>query len=55
MASNDSDLDDSQSKEFKRTIINMFKDSKKDTSKHTKECKEDMNGLLDELQENTNS
>lgn len=55
MASNDSDLDDSQSKEFKGTIINMFKDSKKDTSKHTKECKEDMNGLLDELQENTNS
>lgn len=55
MASNESDLDDSLSKEVKRTIINMFKDSKKNTSKHMKECKENRNGLLDEFQENINS
>ena len=55
MASNDRDKDDILDKEFKRMIINMFKDSKKDINKHMKEFKGDMNNLLNEFQENTNS
>lgn len=55
MASNDSNFDDILSKEFERTIINMFKDSKKDTNKHVKEFTAEINNLLDEFQENTNS
>lgn len=55
MASNDRNLDDTLGKEFKRTIVNMFRDSKKDSIKHMKEFKKDMNNLPSEFQENTNS
>lgn len=54
MTSNDHDLDDILVKEFKRMIINMFKDSKRDINKHMKEFKGHMNDL-NEIQENTNS